>query len=545
MDKVVLIGLDGAPFDLIQRWANEGILPNLQKLISNGAFGPLLSTYLPETPIAWTSIVTGKNAGKHGVFDWGERVRGSYEIGISLSTSCKEPPVWEIVSQEGKRAGVFNVPLTYPPKELNGFLVSGFDTPSTGVCFTYPPFLSKEILSQVKGYILFVQEGYTRGKEEEYVKGLLSCLEQKEKAALYLIDRYNTDFSLYVFMELDHLHHKLWRWMDRKGSKEQRLVQEVYQRVDETVGKIVERFDKETTFFIISDHGAGSLEGKMYINRWLMEMGWLELRKRPSLLFKDLLSRTNLIPKTYRLLTQLGLGKLGRLLPRSLQFRLATSFISFDDVSWEKTKAYAYGKYGQIFINLQGREPQGIVAPGNEYENLLTEISQKLLTLVHPRTGEKMIKEVYRKEELYHGPMLDKAPDLSFAISDLRYDSSVNFGLGIKEIFGPPEFEDSGTHRREGTLIASGKSIKMGYAINKATLTDVAPTALYLLNLPVPEDMDGKVVEAMFKEDWINDHPIQYKKKQFERALPETGEGLSPEEMEIVKKRLRGLGYLD
>jgi predicted AlkP superfamily phosphohydrolase/phosphomutase len=545
MNKVVVIGLDGAPFGLIQRWTEEGILPNLKKLIGGGAFGPLMSSYLPETPIAWNSIVTGKNAGKHGVYDWGERAEGSYEIGVSLSHSCKEPPLWEIIGEEGKKAGIFNVPLTYPPRPLNGFLVSGFDTPSTKVCFTYPEYLSEEIRSQVKDYVLANREAYTRGMERKYVDGLLYSLERKEAAALYLVDRYEVDFSLYVFMEIDHLHHKLWRLLEEGSEEGKRLFQEVYQRMDETVGKIINRFDEETTFLLVSDHGAGPLEGIMFINKWLMEEGWLKLKRGPSLYLKSFLSRTDLFVKGYRLLCKFGLGRLGKLLPVSLQYDLATSFISFDDVDWEQTKAYAFGKYGQIFINLEGREPRGIVKPGEEYEQLLKEISGRLLKLVHPRTGEKMIQEVLRKEELYHGPMLEKAPDLSFAIGDFRYDSSVQFGLGIDGIFGTPVFEDSGTHRREGILIASGKGIKTHSNIQGATLVDIAPTALYLLNLPIPIDMDGNVLTAMFREYWMESHPIYHKGKKSKSLSLETKEELSPEEMEMVKKRLRNLGYLD
>ena len=545
MSKVVVIGLDGAPYGLIHQWAEEGVLPNLHRLIRGGAFGPLLSSYLPETPIAWNSIVTGKNAGKHGVYDWGERAAGSYKIGVSLSHSCQEPPVWGVIGDAGKKVGVFNVPLTYPPKPLNGFLVSGFDTPSTKVCFTYPDSLSDEIRSRIKDYVLSNREAYTRGTERKYVDGLLYTLQKKEAAALYLIDRYEVDFSLYVFMEIDHLHHKLWRLLEEGSDEGKRLFQEVYQRMDETVGKIVNRFDEETSFIVVSDHGGGSLEGIMFINKWLMEEGWLKLKEEPSLYLKSLLSRTDLVAKVYRLLCKFGLGKLGKLLPVSIQYNLATSFISYENIDWGQTRAYAFGEYGQIFVNLKGREPQGIVEPGEEYEQLLKEISERLRKVVHPKTGEKMIREVFRKEALYSGPMLGKAPDLSFAIGDYRYDSSIQFGLGIKGIFGLPEFEDSGTHRREGILIAYGKGIKSNFNVEGATLVDVAPTALHLLNLPIPTDMDGNVLEALFREDWMKSHPIRHKEKESKNLSLETKEELSPEEMEMVKKRLRALGYLD
>ena len=545
MSKVVVIGLDGAPFSLIHQWSEEGLLPNLHRLIRGGTFGRLLSSYLPETPIAWNSIITGKNAGKHGVYDWMKREEGSYRMGVSLSHSCQEPRVWDLIGEEGKKAGVFNVPLTYPPQPLNGFLVSGFDTPSTKVCFTYPDSLSDEIRSRIQDYVLANREAYTRGTERKYVDGLLYSLEKKEAAVLYLIDRYEVDFSLYVFMEIDHLHHKLWRLIEEGSEEGRKLFQEVYQRMDETVGKIVNRFNEETTFFVVSDHGAGALEGIMFINKWLMEQGWLKLKEDPSLYLKSLLSRTGLVPKVYRLLCKFGLGGLGKLLPTSFQYDLATSFISFENVDWEQTRAYAFGEYGQIFINLKGREPQGIVAPGEEYEQLLREISEKLRELVHPKTGETMIREVFLKEALYSGPMLEKAPDLSFAIGNYRYDSSIQFGLGVKGIFGSPEFEDSGTHRREGMLIASGKGIKSNFNIEGATLVDIAPTALYLLDLPIPTDMDGNVLEALFREDWMKSHPIRHQEKESKKISSEAKEELSPEEMEMVKKKLRTLGYLD
>jgi predicted AlkP superfamily phosphohydrolase/phosphomutase len=392
--------------------------------------------------------------------------------------------------------------------------------------------------------VIAVQEAYTRGNEERYVEGLLFCLEKKEETVLYLIDRYEADFSLYVFMELDHLHHKLWRLVEEGSEEDRRLFQKVYRRMDETVGKLVNKFDDDTTFIVLSDHGAGPLEGVMFINKWLMDRGWLKMKKGPSLYIKSFLSRTDFIAKVYRLISKFGLGRFGKLLPASLQHNLATSFISFEDVDWDETKAYAFGEWGQIFVNLEGREPQGKVKPGKEYEELLGEIRKELLKIVHPRTGEKMIEEVLRKEELYQGPMLEKAPDLTFTIGDLRYDSSVKFGLGTKEIFGPPEFEDSGTHRRQGIVIASGRAIRTGYRIDEATLVDIAPTALYLLNLPIPASMDGRVLSGMFEEDWLEAHPIKLSERASEMPVSEA-EKMSSEEMEMVKKRLRSLGYLD
>lgn len=156
-----------------------------------------------------------------------------------------------------------------------------------------------------------------------------------------------------------------------------------------------------------------------------------------------------------------------------------------------------------------------------------------------------MIEKVLRKEELYQGSMLDKAPDLSFIIGGQRYDSSVRFGLGPKEIFGPPEFEDSGTHRREGILIVSGKGVRKGFVIGGASLVDIAPTVQYLLDLPVSTDTDGRVLENLFEEHWLKAHPVRFGEGQAEGMSSGEGNVLSPEESEIVKKKLRSLGYLD
>lgn len=229
-------------------------------------------------------------------------------------------------------------------------------------------------------------------------------------------------------------------------------------------------------------------------------------------------------------------------LPREVQHSAATSFFSFRDVDWKRTNAYSFGEYGQIRINLKGREPLGIVAPGAEYEKLTVFIMKKLAEIKDPATGERAITRICRKGDIYSGASLRDAPDILFEIKGLSYDSSVSFGFAKESIFGKPEFSDSGTHRRDGIIIAKGPGIREGLRLDGASILDVMPTVLCSMAQGILEDMDGKVLENIFRDGFLKDHPPRYSVKGPAKAVPK--KELSLEEQEEVKKRLRSLGYL-
>jgi len=541
-EKIVVIGLDGAPFDVISKWSENGILPHLKEVIEKSTFGCLRSSFLPTSPIAWTSIVSGKNSGKHNIFDWGYREKGTYKIRAVNSTNIKTTFLWDILNKKKKTTGIFNVPITYPPIPVNGFLVSGFDTPNTNVCFTYPEDLTPRIKGHVKDYALSYQESYTPGKERLFIDDLKSVIKAKKEAIFYLLDHFDLDFYLFVLMELDHLHHKMWRFVNDQAKAD--YIYEVYRLMDETVGEIMGRFPDNTTFFIISDHGAGPLEGIMYINKWLYQLGLLGIKENPSIFLKTLLEKTEFFSKTYAACSNLGLGKILRSLPKSIQENAATSFISFEDIDWKKTKAYSFGRFGQIYINQKGREPQGIVETKKECEDLVEHIISELSRIQDPDNGGKAITKVYRKDQVYSGPYLEDAPDILFEIKGLKYNSSVKFGLKKDSIFDSPEFFDSGTHRREGIFIAQGKNIKTGSSVNEATILEIAPTLLYLMGMEIPIEMDGRILEEIFTEEFRkNNIPCYTKEVAF--SQPASSAGYSDTEEQEVKKRLKSLGYLE
>ncbi|HOV91311.1 MAG TPA: alkaline phosphatase family protein [Syntrophorhabdaceae bacterium] len=533
--KTTIIGLDGAGFFLVQDWMKKGYLPNLKKIAEKGVFTPLNSSFIPITPIAWTSITTGKNAGKHGIFDWSVRKGNGYEYDIVSSIHCKADRLWNILNRYRFTTGVFNIPITYPPDDVNGFFISGFDTPSMDSDFTRPEGLKDDLLKNVKDYELFAEVGYTKGEEKRYADVLKRHLKSKRDAINFLLDRYDCDFNIFVVMELDHLHHKLWKLVEKEST----LAIEVYALADEIVGDILLRRPNDN-IFIISDHGGGSLEGVIYLNRWLMREGLLNVYDSPLLRIKYLLSKYDVIAKTYRVISKLGLGWMKRFLSKEAQEKFATSFISFKDIDWSKTKAFAMGEFGQIYINEKEKYRDGIVAK-EEYNDLVESIISHLKE-IRGSSGISLIDLVYRKDEVYSGQFLASAPDIICSFRDYAYDSSVKFGFEQKDVIGPPEFEDTGTHRREGIFFACGPQIKRTEIERQLDICDVTPTILYLFGCPIDKDMDGRVAEEIFKDDFkINNHIEFVENKGW------TGQkkDFTDEDREEVAKKLRALGYMD
>jgi predicted AlkP superfamily phosphohydrolase/phosphomutase len=245
-----------------------------------------------------------------------------------------------------------------------------------------------------------------------------------------------------------------------------------------------------------------------------------------------------------KLVLRLGLGKqavqMGRGRRQDLQEKV---FFSFRDVDWARTKAYSMGNYGQIFVNLKGREPKGCVSPGAEYEEVLNELTERLHDLVDEESGDKIIDKVFRREEVYSGRYVERAADLMFLTKDMEYKA-----LGLSDFNSPrtiePVFGCTGNHRMKGMLALRGEgAIREGGTIDRAAIQDLAPTILYLLGVPIPTEMDGIVLQNVFTPDFRMDHQPRYEDSQGRPARPE-GSGYSPEEEEELTRMLKGLGYV-
>lgn len=561
--RVMVIGLDGATWDLITPWTRQGELPNLAQLMAHGAYGPLASTIPPISAPAWTSFMTGVNPGKHGIYHFQEHIPNSYQARLVSGADVKAPTIWHILSEAGKTSIAVNVAMTFPPERVNGILIAGVDAPGTGSQYTYPAELAKELEATIGEYIIEpgVVEHTRRGRYDAAFQAIIHALEQRFKAVEYLMTRKPWDLLVVNFRATDNIQHHFWHFMDpthplydpRGAERYGDCILQVYQRLDEWIGGLRRRLDPDTVLILVSDHGAGPASAKaVYLNRWLAQQGWLTFAGQDSRssLAKMRALFLRLIWKTIWQYLRKWLGKrtkdtLRRLFP-ALYDRARTP-ASYFAINWAHTQAYSDEFREAIWINLRGREPQGIVSPGEEYERLRREIARRLSeSLMDPQTGEHIVERVYLREELYHGPYADLAPDIFVQLREQPYyrtrlshttrrPDPVQT-LSREELL--TDFLPPGLHRAEGIILLAGPNIKAGVRLHNATIMDAAPTILHLMDLPVPSHMDGRVlIEAL-------EYPGEVRYRDWGAGGPAERLGYSAEEEELVREKLAGLGYL-
>lgn len=550
--KTLVIGLDGATFDLIKPWAEQGYLPTLARLMADGAYGNLGSTIPPMTGPAWTSFATGVNPGKHRLYDWIAREPDSYQFVPTTSADATAPTIYALLSQAGQRVVSFNVPMTYPPQPVNGAMISGLPCPTTKVEFTYPATLFDDIVAEIGDYILYPDPGeaYSDSGIDSFLERLYRCAELRMQTLAYLREREDPDFCMMVFNGTDTISHALWKFMDETHplhtaeghAKYGTAIRDYYQQIDRYLGEIVDDLDDDTTLIIMSDHGFGPFHKFIHVNNWLIESGFMQIEQGVRARLKHTLFSWGVTPmNVYDKLMQVGFGKLKREVVRgSGQGLMKRLFLSFDDVDWSHTKAYSLGNVGQICLNVQGREPQGCVHP-DEYEQVRDEIIGRLWQLRDPETGEQVVEAIYRREEIYHGDQLELAPDIVFMPTRMEYFGFGEFEFGSHKIIEAMKRGISGTHRPNGIFIAYGANVKAGSIVANAHLVDLAPTILHLHQLPIPNHIDGRVLHEAI------DNEFDYQPKSVTYHLNGDGEngfGLTQQERDVIAERLRGLGYV-
>ncbi|MBL7162777.1 MAG: alkaline phosphatase family protein [Anaerolineales bacterium] len=549
--RLVVLGWDAATWDLLSPWVAEGKLPNLARLMESGSYGPIRSTSLPVSPAAWSTIITGQNPAKHGVFDWFARQADSYDVEYVHTGQIKARPVWEYFNEAGVRIGVFNLPMLYPAVPLDGFMLSGLAAPDASSSgFAHPRDLVQELSENVGPFWHAETEVYKYGREKDYLQNVLDLLDYQKRVIDYLIQEHPCDVYLLVFMQTDHVQHKFWRYLaptypgyDPEHDAQFRdAILQVYQGVDSQLGDLLALFDDDTNFVVLSDHGGGPVHGIMYINRWLHEMGMLHLRGDLSTRIKFWVAKTDLIGRAYRVVSRLGLGKIANLVSKPARNKVLNSFMSFDDIDWSRTKAYARGAFGQIYVNLRGREPGGIVAAGEEYEQTVARLIEALEKLPHPETGEPLITDIHKRADVFSGPYIEGAADVIFSIQNYLYQSSVKMGLDSDSILGKSEYEDSGSHRSDGIVVMSGPGIRKRTSISDAKIADILPTMLALADLPVPDDLDGRPLAEAFTG--AQKGAVQFVSRESDISQDSVSPDLDVDELTEIEDRLRSLGYL-
>jgi len=553
--RVVVIGLDGADPDLIAPWLDNDDLPNLNAIRQRGAWGRLTSTLPPMSAGAWTSFMTGKNPGKHGVFDFMRRTPGEYYFQVSPRST--EATLWGILSQAGKRVVVSNVPQTYPPESVNGTMISGLGTPihRAGV---FPDSMADYI--HRSGFRSDATLCYRPGEESAFLREVYEALDNQFKVVLDLAKREPWDLLMHVFRATDEVAHFFWRYMDPShpdydpelAPQYADTIKNVYIYVDSLVGQLLDLVGSEAWIFVVSDHGMGPLHKTVYLNSWLQEVGLLTLltKKEANHWVRDGLRKVGLTrANVTALLNTLRMGKihiiLKKLLANWLHAIPEDSRVRLSDlVDWSRTYAYSYGYIGQIYLNLMGREPQGIVTP-DTYQSVCEKITRELYNLVDPGDGKPVVDKVISRRDIYSGPYTETAPDLIVLMRGLTYITHEGFELNVEgqSPFVMPVTGESAGHRLEGVLMAAGPHIEHRQTLPTASIIDITPTVLYLMGIAPQPDMDGHILEMLFGDDFLA------AKREFIQTLGDTariaeGETWTQQDEQEVVQRLRDLGYL-
>jgi predicted AlkP superfamily phosphohydrolase/phosphomutase len=551
-NKLLVIGLDGASFNVLDPLIDSGHLPNIAMLIAGGSRANLETTFPPITAVAWSSFMTGKNPGKHGIFEFVRRDhRSNREMAVNASFR-KGRAIWDILSDAGKQVIVHNFPCTYPPHEIKGLMIADFMTPRGRSDFTYPESLLNELEQKFGDYRLHLSQTYAEGNVGAVLDELFDELEYKAKVTEYLMTQYSWDAFFQYFWGTDRIQHELWHIIDDQHPRHDKgeaaayrdRVYRYFSRVDEIIGRLIELAGQDSFVLIASDHGFGPAHKYCSLNMWLLQEGFLKLKSDVATRAKKLMFSLGLTPELA--------FKLTRKIPRNFRPARGVSsqpgaskllgkfFLSFNDVDWNRSVAFSKGNYGQIYINLKDREPNGIV-PTEKYEDVRNAIIVRLRALTDKSTGAAWVGKVFRREEIYSGPLVDEAPDIAFLPADMRYLPLGNADFTSNK-FMVDAFGISGCHRMEGVMIARGNGIEPGLKLEAARIYDMMPTLMYLFGEGVPEDVDGRVLTEMISAEYLAAHPIRFANKRDDGPADEIE--LSEAENADVIERLKSLGYV-
>jgi len=544
--QLTVIGLDAATFDVIDPMIEAGELPNLKRIFDEGSRGVLHSTIHPLTTQAWTTMVTGVNAGRHGMWDFSDRDESGYRLKLVNGSYRRAPAIWELLTHANRRVGIVNVPFTWPAQPVNGFLLAGIDAASREAGMTYPTDLLRELRERFDLERLEFDHAFPLNEQGRCdVELVRKACDQRVEAVRWLTERFEPELLFVVFMSADHIHHLCWPEWENEGLESR--VADVYRILDEATGAIRE-LAGDGDVMVVSDHGGGRLNGIVNLNAWLAEEGFLEYATGQRKVRPGEVGRRAL----YWVLEQ------RRRLPAGFRYRLKQRFPRLRErahelkeytvIDWPRTKAFAYGIFGNVVINVRGREAHGSVDPGDEYERVRDEIATRALELRDPHTGEQVIKAAHRREDLFDGPHIGKVPDLLLEFRDYAWLGKGNLVAQTPTIWdkiaAAPDSEEEyrGSHRPEGIVALAGPSAANGVTLD-AGIEDVAPTVMYLMNEPIPEEFEGRVLVEAIDPDRLDARPPEY--GEAADVVLQAERSYSEDEGGEVESRLRSLGYIE
>jgi predicted AlkP superfamily phosphohydrolase/phosphomutase len=543
--KILVIGLDAATMELVKPWADAGHLPMLARLMSEGASGRLISTPNMHSAAAWTSILTGLNPGRHGLFVFSDRNFATGRQEFFKGGDRAGRTVGDHLAEHGLTGGFLNVPMTYPARcAPGGFMISGLDAPELNESAYCPAALRDDLLCRFPNYAftpLGLGDLMKAARINEAIEAWLRLTETQTAVAEHLIKQHPTDFFMTVFTASDWAGHNLWKYVERAAQDEEPdslyvrgTIRRIYESLDWAVARLLALADEQTQVYVISDHGMGRHSGASYhLAAWLEARGFMARHQsappRASLMNTGRRVAKNLLPVSVKEKIK---SRLGAERVKAMQAVEKDAF--YDSIDWSRSRAYTEPGRHIININLAGRNPQGIVE-GRDYISACAEIGDALSEW-RDAHGTPVVERVVRRDEVYSGPFVERASDLY-----IYWNPQAAFDEP------PPEVRErgfwwSGDHRLEGILIARGPGITAGAQLDGAGVYDLLPTWMYGAGLPVPGNLDGRVIGRAFTAAFAAANPLRM--TDAERAGASERGALTDAEEEMIEEKLRSLGYL-
>jgi predicted AlkP superfamily phosphohydrolase/phosphomutase len=542
MRKVHVVGFDGASWRFLQPLVERGEAPNFERLMREGTHGELTSVVPFQSAAAWVTFMTGKNSGKHGVYMFQDYDALSYSyVGRTANSRYfSGQTIFDIVGEMGGKVSAVRVPMTYPAWPVKGLMVSGFPTPGDTPESFFPP----ELQSRVGSAGRTDESDFRELTTEQQMQSLDGQMERMSQLILSLLDE-DHDLFMVVHRVPDPIHHFFIKFVDERSpaysaDEAQRwgdLVNRFYRKMDQTLGETLDHLGPDDTIFVISDHGGAITPPRqLNLNVWLAQHGLLKPQEETKSLKEQLYAlNQKVLPAKVRTL-------LRRNMPRGVQGGLRNMWQGLQQVDFAHTQAYQFPMkcppLTGVCINVQGRQPQGTV-PESEYEAVRGRLMNDLRALRDPKTGDNVVREVYRREDLYHGPFVERAPDLIVWCHDLYKEGPLVQGPVVGEVPYDELLQVPGSHDERGIFLVSGPGIAAGKTITGANLIDVPATVLHAMELPVPTDMDGRVLTEIFTEGGRNVESVDL---ALDRQSQESY--LSEDEEQQIKDKLKGWGYL-
>ncbi len=457
--KVLVLGLDSVPPELLYGEFKDR-LPNIEELLDNSVYGSIHSCHPPITIPAWMVMMTSKNPGRLGLYGFRHRKGFSYsDFYIANSYSVKEPTVWDHLSRNGKYSCLISIPPSYPPKPVNGHLISCFITPSSVRDYTYPAELKGELESRFGPYSFDIE--FRTENRREILRNLYEMTEKRFKVIKYLMKNKKWDFLMFVEIGLDRMHHAFWKFFDKThfkyepGNEFENVIPEYYAYIDEQIGELLKIAGKDTLSILVSDHGTKGMKGAFCINEWLAEKNYLKYKRKPD----------------------------------------KVSDLEKNEIDWSQTSVWGWGGYyARVFFNIKGREPNGVINP-EDFRSFREELTIELKEIKDP-SGRRMDTKVFKPEDIYTEPCGDP-PDLLVYFDNFYWRSAGTVGHKKLYLDENDKGPDDSVHGMDGVFTMHDPEKTLSKKrLDNLDIRDIAPTVLNCFNLPIPTGMEGKKIEG-------------------------------------------------